>query len=336
MTGLDDFDQPSPQKYNLEEPGIIKKEDLIKIGLNGKKFLKEIIEKGMVINYSSTEVRFIGDLPDFDKKWKIVREILQKYAIDDGEETKFLVTLISPLITHFRAYKENYTDEGWEDYRILDLLEKRCVAIFYGFFDSVFTKDICIKNIPNGEEIFNWLIRKKYIVNWEEVYNPKYITKSKILGVGPDGVRILSKLMKEYIVSDHSETQVMLQPDLDLNENKVRKIAPKDFDKIWAILKQVHQKSEEYFGDTLTEWHRELLIKTYPNEAGRIIEIICNNSFVLPEPKSFSEVARVLKIPEKSVKKILKSALKKIKLVNKKQKPNTPSSKLINLLKQIY
>jgi len=310
------------QKYNLAESIIIKKADIITLGASGATILKELIERGILVNYSPTEIRFARDSQGFDDNIKIVREIIEKYAKNNKEYDDILFALFRPYLTKNTYSQTDYSDQFWgKDF--FNLTERICMATACRMFEAVFTKDSFVKHFPNGEEIFDWLWEKGCIVDVEELCNPPTIAKSKICEIGPNGTKILDDFLKEFVVTKaDSPEEVILQP-LNWCEEKARKIAKDDFDKIWAIFKQAQPKSGEYVGGSITEFQRELLIKTYPNEAGRIIELIWNDSKDFSRPRGLSELANVLKMPKTVVRKTLKKASKKIGLLIKQCVDNT-------------
>jgi twitching motility protein PilT len=66
------------------------------------------------------------------------------------------------------------------------------------------------------------------------------VPKVKFFETGPNKERILKDLVLFGILEEVSETHVRLKPNAEyLNEESVRKIAKTDFDRIWALLKQM-------------------------------------------------------------------------------------------------
>lgn len=309
-------------KRNLEESDIIKKADIIALGASGTPILKELIERGILVNYSPMEVRFAKGSQGFDDNLMIVREIIKKYAKNNKEYDDILFAFFRPYLTKNTYSQTDYSDQFWgKDF--FNLTERICMATACRMFEAVFTKESFVKHFPNGEEIFDWLWKKGCIADAEELCYPPIIAKSKICEIGPNGSKILDDFLKEFVVTKaDSPTEVILQP-LNWCEEKARRIAKDDFDKIWAIFKQAQPKSGEYVGGSITEFQRELLIKTYPNEAGRIIELIWNDSKDFSRPRGLSELANVMKMPKNVIKKTLKKASKKIELLIKQCIDNT-------------
>ncbi|MBF0571160.1 MAG: sigma-70 family RNA polymerase sigma factor [Candidatus Omnitrophica bacterium] len=313
------------QKHNLGESDIIKKADITSLGESGANILKELVEKGILVNYSPTEVRFARDSQGFDDNLKVVREIIEKYAKNNKEYDEILFAFFRPYLTKNTYSQADYSDQFWgKDF--FNSTERICMATACRMFESVFTKESFVKHFPNGEEIFNWLWEKGRIADVEELCYPPVIAKSKICEIGPNGPKILDDFLNEFVVTKaDSPTDVILQP-LNWCEEKARRIAKEDFDKIWAIFKQAQPKSREYVGGSITEFQRELLIKTYPNEVGRIIELIWNDSKDFSRPRGLSELADVMKMPKTVIKKTLKKASQKIELLIKQCIDNTEIS----------
>ncbi len=65
------------------------------------------------------------------------------------------------------------------------------------------------------------------------------LPKSKFHETGPYKDRILNELLQNGILENASETEVRLNPDTQIEEELIRKIAGPDSDRVWKILKQM-------------------------------------------------------------------------------------------------